>query len=262
MERVLVRDDGDGVLAIGQQSHAWLSGQLARAWGNRRFGFVEPREEVCLAAERHDEGWGEGDLEPLRSPDTGLPRSFMEMPLARHLELFSHGPRRLVSQSRYAALLVSMHGWRLYERRDLDRAAEQDARAIRRFLAERQAFQDELLAGLRADPATRSAAAQEVVERNSLLIWTWDYLSLALCLGWAPATAKGCPTADGAVDLQLIPADAPGAHRLEPWPFTGEALTVTCEGRRLTARFDDEPAMRTALRSAPWETLSFELRSA
>ena len=29
-------------------------------------------------------------------------------------------PRRLVSQSAYAALLVSMHGWRLYERRDLE----------------------------------------------------------------------------------------------------------------------------------------------
>jgi hypothetical protein len=40
---MLVRGDG---LVIGQPAHAWVSGQLARAWA----GPVEPWEEVCLAA--------------------------------------------------------------------------------------------------------------------------------------------------------------------------------------------------------------------
>ena len=31
---MLLREDGGAVLAIGQTSHAWISGQLARAWGN------------------------------------------------------------------------------------------------------------------------------------------------------------------------------------------------------------------------------------
>ena len=39
-------------------------------------------------------------------------------------------------------------------------------------------------------------------ERNSLLVWTLDYLSLALCLDWAPATIQETPTADGEVDLR------------------------------------------------------------
>lgn len=260
MESVLLRDCPDGsVLAIGQQSHAWLSGQLARAWGNPGFGAVEPHEEVCLAADRHDEGWGEGDLAPLLNPETGRPRSFMEMPLERHLELFTDGPERLVSQSRYVALLVSMHGWRLYERRDLDRASPEQAQAIRRFLAERESFQQELLEALRADPVTAPTAADALVQRNSRLIWTWDYVSLALCLDWAPATAKRCPTAGEAVDLELTAGAAPGVLHLSPWPFASDSLTVRCEGRRLSGRFEDEAEMRGALATAPWETLSFEL---
>jgi hypothetical protein len=43
---VLLRDGDGDVLAIGQQSHAWISGQLARAWGNDRFPVPEPWEEV------------------------------------------------------------------------------------------------------------------------------------------------------------------------------------------------------------------------
>lgn len=247
---MLLREDERGWLAIGQPSHAWVSGQLARAWGNERFGAVEPLEEVCLAAEQHDVGWARRDLEPLHNPDTGLPRSFMEMPLGLHLGLFTDGPRSLVSQSRYAAMLVSMHGSRLYERRDLDRASAEDAEAIRGFLAGQRAFQDELLAALGADPAQ--------VERASLLIWTWDYLSLALCLGWSPATAKGCPGAEGTVDV-TVRAGAPGVVRVEPWPFGVRALSVRCEGRRLLRRFSTEEEMRAAFALSPWESLELEL---
>jgi hypothetical protein len=52
-------EEGDAVIVIGQASRAWISGQLARAWGNERFAALEPREEVCLAAEQHDVGMAE-----------------------------------------------------------------------------------------------------------------------------------------------------------------------------------------------------------
>lgn len=251
---MLIREDERGVVAIGQQSHAWLSGQLARGWGNERFGPVRPYEAVCLAAEQHDVGWGERDQSPRLNEAKGLPESFMDVPLIPHLELFTEGPKRLITQSRYAALLVSMHGWRLYERRD----PPEDAHAIRRFLAGQEAFQAELTGALRDDPATAPAASDAVIQRNSMLIWTWDYLSLALCLGWAPATARRCPSADGEVDIELTEGDE--CFHLHPWPLQGTAVGVWCEGRRLTERFDDEAAMRNALERAPWETLRFELR--
>ena len=134
------------MLAIGQASHAWISGQLARAWGNQRFPGPDPYEEVCLAAEQHDVGMALWDLEPARDPDTGLPYSFMEMPLLIHLELWSAAPRRLLTQSRLAAVLVSMHGWRLYRRRKLEELLGDQAAAVRRYLDDQQRFRERLSA--------------------------------------------------------------------------------------------------------------------
>jgi hypothetical protein len=248
---MLLREDEHGVLAIGQQSHAWLAGQLARAWGNERFGRFDPWEEVCLAAEQHDVGWAPVDLEPLIDPDRGLPRSFMDMPLDVHLDLWAQGPRALLTQSAYAALLCSMHGRRLYERRDLERAPPAEADAIREFLAGQRTFQQQLIDELGAD--------RQELERNSLLIWTWDYLSLAVCLGWDPATAQGCPAADGRVDIHVTGSGAGGAITIDPWPFAEGSLRVRCEGRRLVGRFSSQPELRDALDRAAPETLELEL---
>jgi hypothetical protein len=228
------------VLAIGQPSHSWLSGQLARAWGNERFGAVEPFEEVCLAAEQHDIGMGRWDADPDRNPKTGLPYSFTEMPLELHLQQWSDGPRRLLVQSRYAALLASRHGSRLQGRRD------PSLPGVREYLEEQRKFQQLIAKSLGADPA--------LLERNHQLIWIWDFLSLALCLDWAPMTGHDVPTATEAVELHL----APGG-RMTPWPFRDANLTVRCEGRRLQGPYRTDEAMREALAAAPWETLEFTL---
>src|SRR5437763_10480622 len=145
---MLLRQEGRSVLAIPQQSHAWISGQLARVWGNDRFPSPEPWEEVCLAAEQHDIGMAGWDLEPTLNPDTGLPHSFLEMPLEVHLGLWDAAPRRLLVQSRYAALLVSMHGSRLYRRRNLDELEAAQAEAVRSYLERQRAFQEWLIASL------------------------------------------------------------------------------------------------------------------
>src|SRR5919112_1125479 len=110
---MLLRPDGDEFLCIGQASHAWISGQMARAWAEP----FEPYEDVCLAAEQHDVGMAEWDLEPSLNPETGLPMGFTEMPFAVHSELWLAAPKKLVTTSAYAAALVSLHGTRLYELR-------------------------------------------------------------------------------------------------------------------------------------------------
>ncbi len=247
---MLLREDENGVLAIGQPSHAWVSGQLARAWGNDRFGSVVPWEEVCLAAEQHDAGWRMLDVDPTFNARTGLPHSFLETPLDVHLRLWTEGPQSLVSQSRYAALLVSLHGWRLYERRDLERMAPGDAAAVRAFLEDQVAFQAELRRTLAID--------EEQLNRNSLLIWTWDYLSLAVCLGWESATAEGAPSGGDPVDIE-VRAGAEGVATLAPWPFAGDHLLVRAEGRRLTGRYEDEAELKEAFAAAPWERLEIRL---
>jgi hypothetical protein len=242
---VLLRPDGDAVLAIGQPAHAWLSGQLARAWGNARFGAAEPWEEVCLAAEQHDAGMAEWERSPTLNPETGLPRSFMELALDEHLEIWWRAAPLVLSQSRYAALLVSMHGTALYERRNLDRLAPGDAEKVRAFLDGQRDLQERLLASLGAD--------REQVRRNQQLVWTWDSLSLGVLLGWAPFELKAVPTADGEVDVAVRD------RTLDPWPFRTPWVALRCEGRRLTGRFEDEETMREALAAAPWTTIELSL---
>ena len=131
---MLIRQDSRGAIVIGQPSHAWISGQLARRWGNTRFGSVEPFEEVCLAAEQHDIGMAMWDLEPARNPESGLPASFLQMAIPDHIALWTAAPRRLLRQSRYAALLVSLHGTRLYAHRDVSAFLGLDRSLVLEFL--------------------------------------------------------------------------------------------------------------------------------
>jgi Protein of unknown function (DUF3891) len=242
---VLLRRDGDGVLAIGQPAHAWVSGQLARAWGNERFGALERREEVCVAAEQHDVGMAAWETRPTLNPQTGLPRSFMELTLDEHLEIWWSAAPLVMPQSPYAALLVSMHGTALYERRDLARLEPPDVERVQAFLAGQRALQAGLIAALGADPA--------LVRRHQRLIWTWDSLSLGLLLDWEPFELEAVPATGGEVGITV--ADS----RLDPWPFRERELIVRCDGRRLAGPYEDEKTMRAALAAAPWETVEVAL---
>ena len=258
---MLLRTEADGIVAIAQTSHAWISGQLARAWGNDEFGPLDPREEVCLGAEQHDVGMAEWDLAPSFDPRTGLPHAFTEMPLAVHLGLWAAAPRKLLAQSRHAALLTCMHGIALYEMRDLAAMAPDDAEAVRGHLVAQRALRDSLLAALRADPVAGPGADPGRVARNQRLVWTWDFLSLAVCLDWAPTSIGGVPTAGEPVELRLEPVAGGDDRRIAfaPWPFAEREVRVRCEGRRLAERYEDEGSMRAALAGAPWVTLTWTL---
>jgi hypothetical protein len=247
---VLVRVDDQGALAIGQLSHAWLSGQLARAWGNERFCTPEPREGVALGAEQHDIGWALFDLEPRYNAESGLPRNFLESTVDEHLAIWRGAPEHLLSQSLHAALVVSLHGRSLSELRA--RAAPEQAPALLGHIDEERARQERLCAllGLSAQQAQR-------VQRQ---MWTWDGLSLALCHGWRPFSAKDVPTGDGLADIELRDRGAEAAT-LDPWPFAAERVELRCEARRLERRYSDEGAMRRGFDAAPPVTLEFVLLS-
>lgn len=234
---MLLREVDGATIAIGQASHAWISGQLARVWDPR----PEPYEAVCLAAEQHDVGMAQWDLMPTLNPATGQPTTFLELDLDTHLLLWSNAAARLLTQSRYAALLVSLHGSRLYGLRDLAAMADQaQADKIREWEATQRVLRERLTAELGADP--------EVLRVQQALLWCWDSLSLGLLLGWETFTVEGVTLRDGAV--------------LDPWPLSVPELTVICDGRRLDGRFDDETEMRLALERAPYVPLSFTLRPA
>ena len=210
---MLYREVKQGKIAITQPMHAWLAGQLARAWGNERFGEVEPWEEVCLGAEQHDVGHTAWEQAPTLNSQTGLPYSFLEMPRQLHVQLWSQAARWVLPQGRYAALLVSLHGTRLYQRYDAANDLPENARSVQHYLEQERAFQEELLASLRSDPHYRPYATEEVVARNRQLVGIWDALSLAICFGrTSPQSWEQVPTATGTTTLTLTARDDDPHH--------------------------------------------------
>jgi hypothetical protein len=241
---IVIERDGR-TLCVGQAAHAWISGQLAREWGNERFQAPEPLHDVCLGAEQHDVGMAEWDLAPTLDPETGQPSSFLQMPLPLHLELWSKAPRKVVSQSPYAALLVSMHGHALYARRDTTEPNAEDSRAVRAFLADQEAFQIDVLEHL--------GESAERAQRNQKLVWALDFLSLALFMrDWIPGDV---PSPEG--DLHVEPAG--DGITVDPWPFRGDRVGVRCYGRMIDGPFDSEQEMQDALAAAEWQQLNYVL---
>jgi Protein of unknown function (DUF3891) len=237
---VVLRELGeDAVLCIGQPAHAWLAGQLARAWGNGLFPEPRPRDEVVLAAAQHDVGMAAWDSAPELNPDTGRPMSFLEMPVETHLALWSAAPKLALSQSRWVALLVSMHGAFLYERRSQDPG-------VAEYLAAQRVLQDELRTSL--------GISERDARRNQRLLAAWDWMSLVLCMDRLPA--------DVAAERSLHMSELGGGEvAVNPWPFRTDRVEVHVEGRRLEGRFEDTSAMRAALQAAPWEAVELALVS-
>jgi len=254
---MLYRELKPGKIAITQPIHAWVSGQLARAWGNERFGDVVPFEEVCLGAEQHDVGHTTWEQAPTLNPQTGLPYSFLEMPRQLHVQLWSEAARRVLLQGRYAALLVSLHGTRLYQRYDAANDLPENSKAVQRYLEQERAFQEELLDSLRSDPHYKPYTTEEVVVRNQQLVGIWDALSLAICFGRKPPQSwEQVPTATNTTTLTLTARDDDPTHlMITPWPFRRQSVTLVYEGRYLTETFSHEAEMRKALSHAPWVTL-------
>ncbi len=179
---------GETWTAITQPAHAWLAGQLARSWGTGDIAPPEPRADVCLGIEQHDVAWADYDRRPPLHAETGRAASFIEAPVRERHLIWHDAPERVLAQSPWAALLVSLHGTNIHTRYvSLEHLPQEDADIVRGYLADQRALQDRLIeiAG-----TTRAAA-----ERQAELLFALDALSLSLCHGWPE---RELPPVDGA----------------------------------------------------------------
>ena len=85
---MLHRKEPAGLIVITQPTHAWISGCLARAWGNEHFGSFAPIQEVCMGAEQHDIGWLYWEQAPTLNPHTGYPHKFTELSTQEHINIW------------------------------------------------------------------------------------------------------------------------------------------------------------------------------
>jgi hypothetical protein len=267
---MLFRHDQGELIAISQPSHAWLSGQLARAWGNEKFAAPSPHEEVCLAAEQHDLAWLGWESAPTLNHATGLPHEFREIDVKTRIALWRKGIRLALGFGQYPALLISLHAHTIHTAFARSSAplnsgpAAQDHKDMRDFLDEQQDFRRDLLKALSAQPRYHAFSTPEVCERNRLLIFAVDRMSLMICWGIRGETIIPDVPVDEHTTTHLRLRSRTGELDdliLDPWPFAVDRCKVICEGCRIADRFDDETMMRSALNDpAARVTIEAELR--
>ena len=258
---MLHRHDDTGLTVISQPAHAWISGQLAAAWGNEVLGLAAAGPELRLAAEQHDIAWLAWERSPTLNSASGLPYAFNQLPTFDHLALWSNAIPLALAYGRLPAMIISMHGTYLYRRfHDFEADASDEAAAAHAFLQSEERAQTGLLRSLEAT----GDISQKEVQHQRKLLSLWDAMSLALCMGFTGSrTFDGVPTSDGELALIVEALDVAGArYRVDPWPFAGQDLLLQCEGRRLAQTFYDEVAMRAALDAAEPVRLRFALEPA
>jgi hypothetical protein len=233
---MLFREQPSGALAISQLTHAWLSGQLLRAWDEP---FAEP---LLLAAEQHDIGWLDWETAPSFNPQTGRPHLFREVGASIHAPMWTSGVNRaLHAWGMHVALLVSRHGGIIYSRyTDRHNITREDRAAADAYIATQGAIEAQWTQKLNLSEAT--------LKKESALIALVDALSLALCGELKTPLEFQAPGRNGdMIAVRLVERDRhPFEFILSPWPFRGDAVTLEGEGRPLPpeGRFADEAAMR------------------
>lgn len=236
---MLFRSQGSDVIAISQPMHAWIAGQLLRAWS------TPISEPVRLAAEQHDLGWLDWETAPSFDGATGRPHLFRDVGAALHAPMWAAGvDRALGAWGTHVALLISRHGGVIYRRfTTRHQLGPADAHAAQAYLRTQAPKEDVWVRALGLDDGG--------IAMESGLIACVDTLSLALCGELkAPLTIQAPERGGDMRALQLTEkSGAPFEFTLSPWPFNANQVTVEGEGLELPeeGRFSDEAEMRAWL---------------
>jgi hypothetical protein len=250
---MLFRNQDSRTLAISQLTHAWISGQILRAW-SQSLG-----ETLLLAAEQHDIGWLDWEASPTFNPHTGRPHLFREIGAATHAPMWIRGVERaLGAWGAHVALLISRHGGVIYSRyTDRHRVAEADAVAAERYLKTQPAVEKGWATSLGLDDAT--------MKRETALVAFADTLSLALCGELKSPLELAAPDRNGDMIVMRLEErqGLPFEFSLSPWPFREKTIVVEGEARALPeeGRFADEIAMRKWLATPERVTFRARLKS-
>jgi len=256
---VIRRTEAGMTWLIHQAAHAYIAGKIAAHWVGTQKMALSPRDDLLIAAAFHDAGWYAAEGQP-RINAQGQPRTFTEMDLDEHFAIWRASIESVFAQSRYAALLTSLHCAALYalRLRYLDDPPA-DKKRIEAFLDERYAWQEALIAALRDHPYYALAVMPAALEENLRLLQVWDYLSLLVCMGNVhEQVLEDVPVGNGErATLRLAPAGSRGMA-LDPFPLDG-SLSVWIEGRPVNKGvFTSDAELQEALSGVPYRPLAFE----
>ncbi len=243
---------GEPRFICSMAEHNDLCGAFARAFGNDKFDSLDPFDEMVYVVGHHDRGWADLDAAPVLDAATGMPCGLGSAPVAGSIQTSKNSPDFNEMRHAFCGLLSSMHSWGLYNARygfsefrvrpghnTSVPVPDHLADETEAMLAGEIARQDRLKAALASDPETARWVEEAHLVKCYKQLQFMDTLALYFNLRHpdergeeiyvhVPMTAE----TDASIRLDRIAGDRYG---LDPFPFAGDSLEVTCRGRYFAA---------------------------
>jgi hypothetical protein len=251
----------DGFLLIPQSAHAWVSGQLARAWGGGATGAPQPLEAVVLATTLHDLGWLAMDTQPLLN-DNGQPLNFLEPGIDMVEAMYLQAVDKVVAVDPYAGLLVNRHMQLIFEGR-VQRGTDAPERTAP-TRAHLRLQHGQLVAEINTHPVYKAHLSPATLRHNYRILRTCDLLSLFLCGALSPRTIPDVPTIYCAAMTTVTPERSNSNTLRVPMAlFAQQEQTFHITARYIPqTNYDSQAAYATAFGAAEKITLTKTLISA
>ncbi|MBB5057678.1 hypothetical protein HDF16_002384 [Granulicella aggregans] len=262
-----------GYWLVTHPDHAHLAGAIASHWGNDLFTSPEPRTNVLLGINSHDDGWAQRDASPSITRQgkpsafsvelVGKYSAFEEIDLQDYLNVRDRAVAEVAAKDAYAALLVSKHTYNLLTARaDRSTISPDQLPLLDAFLESQRNLQSDLLATIRADSSfTKQDTSDEAVEDHFRLLQACDNMSLIACVDFTGSATLIHPllTSTGHQEITVTPL-GDRAFRLTPYPLSSEKITIEFPARHVPGKtFTTSSELATLFAAAPIETLTLTL---
>lgn len=267
---------------ITQNDHGDLAGQFAAHWGNGGFARLSPYPSMVLAAEAHDNGWWNWDIQP-SVDDQGVPLTFSRTPREFRSDFYGQGIDSVVARDLYAGLIVSMHGVGLPQRRygTMDSMVNRADPYSLKFIQERESGHQAMMEQVGRMEQYAGMNTEDQIWFNYRMMQVFDRLSLFFCanfditeVGQAGSHSTGgkvfygpsmkpTPTRFGKEDGEVrLRAVDPTTVVAEPYPFDRPEFTVSVRGRRIPRRaYKTQEDFRATYAAASRELFEFHIRA-
>ncbi len=238
--------EGKPNFVIEQVDHCRMSGQLAEAFGNDTFSAPVPHDLLTYIVAHHDEGWDSVDALREQSPTTGLPHHLTQTPLPYLVKTSKASPDFNEAHHAFCGLLSSMHTYGLFNGRYglsdfifIDKIAPENKAAVTEMLNAELERQARLKAQLSSKAESAAWMEEAALMNNYKLLQFFDTLSLYFHMTHVEnrGETKFLHVPDGkGTDHALTIKPVGDAYALAPFPFKGNEVTVSVEGRYITAQ--------------------------
>jgi Protein of unknown function (DUF3891) len=241
---------------ITQNDHGDLAGQFAAHWGNDKFARLRPYQSMVLAAEAHDSGWWNWDINPSVDHD-GVPLTFSRTPREVRSDFYGKGIDNVIARDLYAGLIVSLHGVGLPQQRyrTMPSMVNRLDEYSLKFINEREPTHKIMMEQVARTEQYAGMNTDDQIWFNYRMMQVFDRLSLFFCANFDiskvgesgshstsgkvfyGSSMKPTPTRfgeeDGEVRLRVVDKSNVIA---EPYPFDQPKLTVSARGRMIPKR--------------------------